>query len=92
MILRETDQSLATEVGTLVEPRNILRTIEIAAGKAGVENVGVHTVRHSAAVTWLESGVHIKAVADLLGHSSISNTGDSYGPTSDATTRAPSTA
>jgi site-specific recombinase XerD len=45
-------------------------------------------LRHSAAVAWLEAGVHIKAVADLLGHSSISITGDIYGHTSDATTRA----
>jgi integrase len=36
----------------------------------------------------LESGVHIKAVADLLGHSSISITGDIYGHTSDDTARA----
>jgi hypothetical protein len=42
-------------------------------------------LRHSAAVAWLESGVHIKAVADLLGHSSISITGDIYGHTSDET-------
>jgi hypothetical protein len=49
-----------TEVGGPVEPRNVLRTIEIAADKAGVENVGVHTLRHSAAVAWLEPGVHIK--------------------------------
>jgi integrase len=34
-------------------------------------------------VTRLESGVHIKAVADLLGHSSIAITGDIYGHTSD---------
>jgi integrase len=34
----------------------------------------VHALRHSAAVDWLESGVHIKAVADLLGHSSIAIT------------------
>ena len=85
-----TDSGLVftTEFGTPVEPRNILRTIEIAAGKAKIENVGVHTLRHSAAVAWLEAGVHIKAVADLLGHSSISITGDIYGHTSDATTRA----
>jgi len=51
-------------------------------------NVGVHTLRHSAAVAWMESGVHIKAVADLLGHSSIAVTGDVYGHTSDATARA----
>jgi integrase len=77
-----------TEFGGPVDPRNVLRTIEIAAGKAGVEGVGVHTLRHSAAVAWLEAGVHIKAVADLLGHSSIAITGDIYGHTSDATTRA----
>jgi integrase len=54
---------------------------------AGVELIGVHTLRHSAAVGWLEQG-HIKAVADLLGHSSISITGDIYGHTSDETARA----
>ena len=32
--------------------------------------------------------MHIKAVADLLGHSSISITGDTYGHTSDDTARA----
>ena len=37
---------------------------------------------------WLESGVHIKAAADLLGHSSISIIGDLYGHTSDDTARA----
>jgi site-specific recombinase XerD len=40
-----------------------------------LDTIGVHTLRHSAAVAWLESGVHIKAVADLLGHSSIAVTG-----------------
>jgi integrase len=57
-----------------------------AAGDVG--GIGVHTLRRSAAVDWLESGVHIKAVADLLGHSSIAITGDIYGHTSDDTARA----
>ncbi|OLP00201.1 site-specific integrase [Mycolicibacterium porcinum] len=78
----------AFELGTPVDPRNILRTIQIAARKAGMSDVGVHTLRHSAAVAWLEGGVHIKAVADLLGHSSIAITGDIYGHTSDDTARA----
>jgi integrase len=38
--------------------------------------------------TALESGVHIKAVADLLGRNSIAITGDVYGHTSDDTARA----
>jgi len=85
-----TDMGLvfATEFGGPVDPRNLLRAVQIAAAKAGIDNVGVHTLRHSAAVAWLEAGVHIKAVADLLGHSSIAITGDIYGHTSDATTRA----
>jgi integrase len=53
-----------------------------------MEGIGVHTLRHSAAVAWLESGTHIRAVADLLGHSSIAVTGDVYGHTSDDTARA----
>lgn len=83
------DQELVftTEFGTAVDPRNILRTIQIAAQKAGMPDVGVHTLRHSAAVAWLEAGVHIKAVADLLGHSLVAITGDVYGHTSDSTAR-----
>jgi integrase len=77
-----------TELGGPVDPRNLLRVVEAAAEKAGVEGAGVHTLRHSAAVGWLEDGVHIKAVADLLGHSSVSITGDVYGHTSDDTARA----
>ncbi|WP_197377555.1 tyrosine-type recombinase/integrase [Mycolicibacterium baixiangningiae] len=79
----DTGVVFCTELGTMVDPRNLLRTVELAAKKAKIEKVGAHTMRHSAAVAWLESGVHIKAAADLLGHSSISITGDLYGHTSD---------
>jgi hypothetical protein len=66
---------------------NRLRVIAVAAKAAGIERIGLHTLRHSAAVGWLEQGVHIKAVADLLGHSSIAITGDIYGHASDDTMR-----
>jgi integrase len=51
-------------------------------------DVGFHTLRRPAAVAWLESGIRIKDVADLLGHSSIAVTGEVYGHTSDTTARA----
>jgi integrase len=76
-----------TEAGRPVEPRNLLREVEVAAARAGVEGVGVHSLRHAAATSWLESGTHIRAVADLLGHSSVSITGDIYAATSDDTAR-----
>jgi integrase len=84
----DTNMVFATELGTMVDPRNLLRTIEIAAAKAKIAKVGAHAMRHSAAVAWLEAGVHIKASSDLLGHSSISITGDPYGHTSEDTAKA----
>ena len=47
-----------------------------------------NTLRHSAAVAWLEAGVRSSGVADLLGHSLIAITGDVYAHTSDDTARA----
>jgi integrase len=85
---RDSGLVFTTEFGAPVDPRNLLRVVEVAAEAAGVQGVGAHTLRHSAAVGWLEAGVHIKAVADLLGHSSIAITGDVYGHTSDDTARA----
>ena len=45
---------VVTELGTPVDSSNILRTVPIAAQKAGMSDVGVHTLRHSAAVASLE--------------------------------------
>lgn len=86
---QENGLAFATELGTPLDPRNVLRTFQIAAQKAGIADVGVHTRRHSAAVAWLGGQVHIKAAADQLGHSSIAVIGDIYGHTSDITARHP---
>jgi integrase len=67
-----------------MDPRNVLRAITTAASKVGLDSVTVHTLRHSAATHWLENGTHLRAVADLLGHSSTRITGDLYAHTSDA--------
>jgi integrase len=50
-----TDSGLVftTEFGTAVDPRNLLRTVEIAAAKAGIDKTGVHTLRHSAPISQL---------------------------------------
>jgi integrase len=76
-----------TALGHKVEPRNILRIIETAAKTAGIADVGVHILRHSAATLWLENGVPLKVASDLLGHSSVAITADIYMHTSDTTAR-----
>jgi integrase len=81
------DAAGVTKFGGLVDPQELLRAVKRAAKAVGLEGVSPHTLRHSAATRWLEAGVHIKAVSDLLGHSSVAITGDTYGHTSDTAAR-----
>jgi len=83
----DTGHVFTTETGTPIDPRNVLRAVTSAAEKAGIDGVGVHTLRHSAATAWLEAGVHLKAVSELLGHHDIAITGDCYGHVSEAASR-----
>jgi integrase len=84
----DTGLVFTTDLGRVVEPRNLLRVVEAAAKRIAQDGVGAHTLRHSAATAWLEAGVHIKQVSDLLGHSSVAITGDVYGHGSDQSARA----
>ena len=44
----------------------------------GLPNIGLHTLRHSAAAVMLVNGVPLKVVSEVLGHASIGITGDIY--------------
>jgi integrase len=46
---------------------------------AGVRRIRPHDLRHCYASTLLAAGVPLKVVSELLGHSSVSVTGDIYG-------------
>lgn len=67
-----------TRIGTPIEPHNAWRSFKALAAKAGLEDVKIHTLRHSVASAALAAGVPIKVVADLLGHSSTAITADVY--------------
>lgn len=76
-----------TEFGTRVNPRNALRAMYAAAKAAGLDDVCVHTLRHSAATAMLENGVNLKAVSALLGHAEIGTTANLYGHVTDEQAR-----
>ncbi|MBO1750496.1 site-specific integrase [Actinotalea sp. BY-33] len=84
----ETGFVFTTETGGPIDPRNVLRAAKVAAAKAGLDGVTVHTLRHSAATVMLEAGVHLKAVSEILGHADIRVTADVYGHVSTEVTRA----
>jgi integrase len=75
----DTGYVFTTEAGGPCDPRNALRALKVAATKAKLEGVGLHTLRHSAASVMLSNGVPLKVVSELLGHSGISITADVYG-------------
>lgn len=68
-----------TETGEPCDPRNALRALKTAATKVQLDGVGLHTLRHSAASVMLNNNVPLKVVSEVLGHASISITGDIYG-------------
>jgi integrase len=46
--------------------------------RLGLPAVRLHDLRHSTATLWLEAGVPLKLVQELLGHASMTITADVY--------------
>lgn len=84
----DTGLVFTTEFGQPIDPRNASRAMSIAARKAGLDGVGIHTLRHTAASTMLEAGVPLRTVSEILGHGSVQVTGDIYGHVSSEGARA----
>ncbi|HJV14652.1 MAG TPA: tyrosine-type recombinase/integrase [Propionibacteriaceae bacterium] len=66
------------KVGTPTEPRNAAQSFARIAGRAGLADVSLHTLRHSAASALVGAGTHIKVVQELLGHSTYAVTANIY--------------
>ncbi len=65
-------------VGKPIDPTNLLHAFQRLVEAAGLPKMRFHDLRHGAASTLLARGVHPKIVAELLGHSQISITLDTY--------------
>jgi integrase len=68
-----------TSVGTALNERNVLRSFQSVLKRARLPRMRIHDLRHSAAAILIAQGLHAKAVAELLGHSSVSFTLQVYG-------------
>jgi integrase/recombinase XerC len=67
--------SMATSPGKALSPRYVSSMVRRYAERAGIEKrVTPHTLRHTAATTWLRQGFNLREVQKLLGHSSPATT------------------
>jgi integrase len=66
-------------VGTPLEQRRLDRIFKDLCDQAGLRQIRFHDLRHSAASILIAEGVHPKAIQELLRHSSIQLTMDTYG-------------
>ena len=86
MILREQKTNKETGTGFLLpgknglcrDPRSIQHKLNTICTKVGLDDVHMHTLRHTFATRCLENGVRYDILSDLLGHSSVRITLDYY--------------
>ena len=66
--------------GTLspVEPRRMTRQFKKILKNCGIRDLHFHTLRHTFATRCVESGMQIKALSEMLGHSTVKITMDRY--------------
>lgn len=67
-----------TELGTPIDPRNLLRWWYSALANAGLERRTFHSTRRTAITHMAEAGVALEVAASIVGHASITTTADVY--------------
>ena len=72
------DLVFCTHAGNPLEIARIHDNFKPSLARTGLPNIRVHDLRHTAATLMLEQGVHPKVVQEMLGHSSIALTLDTY--------------
>jgi integrase len=68
-----------SKVGSPLDERNVLRRFQNILAVAGLPKMRIHDLRHSAVAILIAQGVNIKAISELLGHSSVAFTLQVYG-------------
>ena len=75
---RDTGFMFTSGIGTPLEPRRLFRVFKTVLQRASLPDIRFHDLRHSAASLMLAQGVPLRVVMEILGHSSISLTADTY--------------
>jgi integrase len=72
------DELVFGQGGSPFDPEGLHRRARAACSAREIPFASLHGARHTFATTAIESGMHLKTLSVLLGHSSIATTGDIY--------------
>ena len=72
------DLVFTTEWGKPIDPGSVSKRFKKALQLAGLPSVRFHDLRHTAATLLLQADTHPKIVSEMLGHSTITLTLDTY--------------
>lgn len=72
------DLVFCDDSGAPLSPTNETKRFQRAVKAAGLPEIRFHDLRHTAASILLAKGVHVKLVSEMLGHSTITLTLDTY--------------
>jgi site-specific recombinase XerD len=75
---REHGLVFPSSIGTPLGPRNLTRAFHGLLARSGLARMRWHDLRHSAASILLAQGVDLRTVMEVLGHSQIGVTMDTY--------------
>jgi site-specific recombinase XerD len=75
---RESGLVFTSTVGGGMESGVVNDNLNRLVAKAGLPKIRVHDLRHTVATILLQGGAHPKLVQDLLGHSTVTLTLDTY--------------
>lgn len=70
--------AFTTSVGTPIHPRNDQRSFRSIISRAGLRRIRLHDLRHTTATLLLAEGVSARVVMEILGHSQIGVTLNTY--------------
>jgi integrase len=77
-----------SSIGTPLDERSVLRIFQDKILKrAGLPKMRIHDLRHSAAAILIAQGVDARSISELLGHSSVAFTLQTYGHLLESTKR-----
>lgn len=74
----DNDLVITTSLGTAVNPSSVRRKFNKLIEVSGVKRIRFHDLRHTCATIMLLNGVPVKVVSEILGHSDVTTTMNTY--------------